>query len=73
MTPNEKETPAQVFSCEYYEIFNNGFLIEHLWWLFLTVVNTVPSLSFGASRVLHVTGIAFYSTHIRAMFRFHTP
>ena len=27
----KKETVAQVFSCEIYEIFKNTFLTEHLW------------------------------------------
>ena len=31
-----KETPTQVFSCEYCEIFKNSFLIEHLLWLLLS-------------------------------------
>ena len=31
----KKETPTQVFSCEYYEIFKNRFFLEHLWWLIL--------------------------------------
>ena len=26
---------AQVFSCEFYEISQNTFLTEHLWWLLL--------------------------------------
>ena len=26
-----KETPAQVFSCEYCEIFKNTYFEEHLW------------------------------------------
>ena len=30
-----KETPTQVFSCEYCKIFKNSFFIEHLWWLLL--------------------------------------
>ena len=30
-----KETPTQVFSCEYCEVFKNSFFIEHLWWLLL--------------------------------------
>ena len=34
----EKETPAQVFSCEFCEIFKNTFFIEHSWWLILTSV-----------------------------------
>ena len=31
----KKETPTQVFSCEYCEIFKGSFFIEHLWWLLL--------------------------------------
>ena len=31
-----KETPTQVFSCEYCDIFKNSFLIEHLLWLLLS-------------------------------------
>ena len=31
----KKETLAQVFSCEFYEISKNSFFIEHLWWLLL--------------------------------------
>ena len=30
-----KETPTQVSSCEFYEIFKNTFLTEHLRWLLL--------------------------------------
>ena len=30
-TLNKKETPAQVFSCEFCEISKNTFFIEHLW------------------------------------------
>ena len=26
----KKETPTQVFSCEFYEIFKDNFLTEHL-------------------------------------------
>ena len=26
----KKETPAQVYSCEFYEFFKNNFLKEHL-------------------------------------------
>ena len=26
-----KETPVQVFSCEFCEIFKNNFFVEHLW------------------------------------------
>ena len=31
----KKETPTQVFSSEYYEIFKNTFFTEHLRWLLL--------------------------------------
>ena len=30
-----KKTLAQLFSCEFCEIFKNAFFIEHLWWLLL--------------------------------------
>ena len=33
----KKETLAQVFSCEFYEISKNTFFIDHLWWLLLFV------------------------------------
>ena len=35
----KKDTPAQVFSCEYCEIFKNRFFIEHFWWLLLKCQN----------------------------------
>ena len=31
----KKETLAQMFSCEFSEIFENTYFIEHLWWLLL--------------------------------------
>ena len=33
----KKESLAQVFSCEFYEIFKNTFLTEQLLWLLLVV------------------------------------
>ena len=33
-----KQTPSQVVSCEYYEIFKNKFFIEHLQWLLLNQI-----------------------------------
>ena len=33
----KRETLAQVFSCEFCEIFKNTFFIEHLQWLLLTI------------------------------------
>ena len=34
-----KETPTQVFSYEYWEIFKNTFFIEHLQWLLLIKIH----------------------------------
>ena len=34
----EKETPTQVFPCEYHKIFKNTCFIEHPWWLLLNMV-----------------------------------
>ena len=31
----KKEIPAQVISCEYWEICKSNFLIKHIWWLLL--------------------------------------
>ena len=31
----KKEALAQVFSCEYCEVFKNRFFMEHLWWRLL--------------------------------------
>ena len=35
---NKKETPTQVFSCEYHKIFKNSCFIEHPRWLLLNMV-----------------------------------
>ena len=34
----QRETPTQVFSCEYCKILRTAFLIEHLWWLLLDLL-----------------------------------
>ena len=34
----EKKTPAQVFPVDIAKLFKNSFLIQHLWWLLLTVL-----------------------------------
>ena len=41
-----KETPAEVFSCEFCEAFKNTFFTEHLWWSW--------SLSF---KMLYIVGV----------------
>ena len=48
----KKETPAQVFSCEFREILRTLFLTETpLWWLFLYFSNTFQGISLGLFRV----------------------
>ena len=37
----KKETLAQMFSCEFYEIFESTFFIEHLRWLLLELCLTI--------------------------------
>ena len=49
---NLKETPKQVFSLEYCEIFKGGFFIEHHRWLFflriiLSRVKLLPQSQIG--------------------------
>ena len=39
-----KETPTQVFSCEYCKISKNSFFIEHLQWLLLKYYQTTVVL-----------------------------
>ena len=34
------ETPTQVFSCEYCEIFKDRVFIEDLWWLLLNLLSS---------------------------------
>ena len=45
----KRETLAQVFSCEFYEIFKNTFLTEHLRWLLLTFYSESTLRSFRTS------------------------
>ena len=42
---NKKETPTEVFSCEYHKTFKNSFFIEHLWWLLLNMVEIFLRIS----------------------------
>ena len=44
----EKETLAQVFSCEFCEVFTNSFLIEHLPWLLPSLLQTSNEFSIVA-------------------------
>ena len=36
----KKETLAKVFSCEFFKNFKNIFLIQHLRWMFFTIIIT---------------------------------
>ena len=36
------------FSCGYCKVFKNSFLIQHLWWLLLTVLPWYSKVSWGA-------------------------
>ena len=41
-----EETSVQIFFCEFSEIFNNSFFIEHVRWLLLNkFINVFPSIS----------------------------
>ena len=42
---NKKETPTQVFSCEYHKIFKNSCFIEHPRWLLLNMVEEFLRIS----------------------------
>ena len=42
-----KETPTQVFSCEYCDIFKNSSFIEHLWWLLLVIFHKILTCQCG--------------------------
>ena len=47
----EKETLAQVFSCEFCEISKNTFFIEQLWWLLLFFPNPNPKSYLKRSKI----------------------
>ena len=42
----EEETPAQLFSCEYYKISKNGLFIEHLRTSFVSLVTYLFSIGY---------------------------
>ena len=49
----KKETPTQVFSCDYYEIFKKFFFMEHLRWLLL---KARENLKLDTIKLFHVNG-----------------
>ena len=48
----KKETVAQVFSCEFCEIFKNTFFTEHLWTTASIIIITVICLVIVSTRFL---------------------
>ena len=85
----EKETLAQVFSCEFWEIFKNTFFIEHLSWLLLNNVRwgncpnsywsvwrffSFSSPNFVAAWQIHgYCSIVHETTHFMPLVSFYTP
>ena len=58
----KKETLAQVFSCEFYEISKNTFFIEYLWWLRLVYnLKTTRSDQLDKSEKEKFTGSTSFS------------
>ena len=57
----EKETLAQVFSCEFCEICKNTFFTEHLWWLLLDI-------KFHVTEISHLQPHCVKSAQIRSSF-----
>ena len=55
-----KESPAKLFSCEFWEIFKNTFFTEHLWWLLLKRFMKFSSAESVASKFLEKGEIWWY-------------
>ena len=60
----KKETPSQVFSCEFGEIFKNIFLIEHLRWLLLPTLKPLDSLRQLCRWISKLVTVYFISTFL---------
>ena len=60
----KKETPSQVFSCEFGEIFKNIFLIEHLRWLLLPDLKPLDSLRQLCKWISKLVTVYFISTFL---------
>ena len=50
----EKDTLAQVFSCEFYETSKNTFLTEHVWMTASGFSNSNPNLKKCSSSIQHL-------------------
>ena len=67
----KKETLAQVFSCEFCEIFKNTFFVEHVWWLLLDILEkacylptTMKMFIFGKVAGPGLSPVASFATKI---------
>ena len=60
----KKETPSQVFSCQFCEIFKNIFFIEHLRWLLLPILKPLNSQGQLCKWISKLVTIYFISTFL---------
>ena len=60
----KKETPSQVFSCQFYDIFKNIFFIEHLRWLLLPTLKPLDSLRQLCKSISKLVTVYFISTFL---------
>ena len=68
----KKETLAQVFSCEFYEIFKIAFSHRNLWWLSLTNWNYNGVFKEIYLCEQEIYFIVFWETQMTAKFIFST-
>ena len=60
----KKETPSQVFSCQFCDIFKNIFFIEHLRWLLLPTLKPLDSLRQLCKSISKLVTVYFISTFL---------
>ena len=60
----KKETPSQVFSYQFYDIFKNIFFIEHLRWLLLPTLKPLDSLRQLCKWISKLVTVYFISTFL---------
>ena len=63
-----QETLAQVFSCEFWEISNNTFFIEHPWWLLLYLCQMYLN-----NIILHCIGMVRFPPYSGMCINTHFP
>ena len=72
-----KETPMLVFSCQYWEIFENTYFDEHLQTavseiIFLSLIRFFPTLNFSSKFVINFTLYKIWFMKTKYMFMQHT-